>query len=127
MGDPVRVLVVDDEPLVRVLLRAAIAREARLTTVGEAADGAEALVLEQRLRPDVVVLDVSRPGLDGIAVAARLRERRADCAIVIFSGSDDVRDAALAAGADRFVDKADGFDAAVAAVVELSVGRGGAA
>jgi DNA-binding NarL/FixJ family response regulator len=127
MDEPVRVLVVDDEPLVRVLLRAAIARDARLTTVGEAADGAEALRLEEQLRPDAVVLDVSMPVLDGITVAARLRARRPDCAIIVFSGSDDVRAAALEAGADRFVGKVDGFEAAVAAVVEVSARGGDAA
>jgi DNA-binding NarL/FixJ family response regulator len=127
MAEPVRVLVVDDEALVRVMLRAALEREPRCRAVGEAADGAEALAAAQRLRPDAVVLDLAMPGLDGLAVATRLRERRPGCAIVVFSASEDARGAAMAAGADRFVAKVEGFDAAVAAVLELrqSEGRAG--
>jgi DNA-binding NarL/FixJ family response regulator len=64
--DPVRVLIVDDHPLMRTGLAAVLAQQARLTVVGEAGDGAEAIEAHERLRPDVTLMDVQMPGLDGI-------------------------------------------------------------
>ncbi|MFJ6758738.1 MULTISPECIES: response regulator [unclassified Streptomyces] len=63
---PVRVLLVDDQPLVRSGLRVLIADTADLEVVGEAGTGAEAVRLAAELRPDVVVMDIRMPGMDGI-------------------------------------------------------------
>ncbi|HEY0620227.1 MAG TPA: response regulator transcription factor, partial [Kribbella sp.] len=62
----VSVVVVDDEPLIRSGLRAIIDAEADLTVVGEAGDGAEVLGVVRRTRPDVVLMDVRMPAVDGI-------------------------------------------------------------
>ncbi|MFZ2482253.1 MAG: response regulator transcription factor, partial [Propioniciclava sp.] len=60
------VLLVDDQPLVRMGLRALVASEPGMTVVGEASEGAEAVTLARRLRPAVVLMDIRMPGTDGL-------------------------------------------------------------
>jgi len=67
--DQIRVLVVDDHPVVRKGLQSCLARQSRLKIVGEAADGDEALKLTRQLTPDVVLLDLDMPRLNGLTVA----------------------------------------------------------
>ena len=67
-----RVLVVDDEPLVREGLRAFLEREVDVRVLGEARNGGEAVERIRALRPDLVLLDVQMPGMDGLAVVAAL-------------------------------------------------------
>ena len=69
----IRVLLVDDHSVVRKGLRTFLAYDAELDVVGEAADGAEALALAQELKPDVVLMDLLMPGMDGIAATAAIR------------------------------------------------------
>lgn len=80
----------------------------RFDVVGAAGDGWEALCLATTLRPDAVVLDLAMPGLDGLAVATRIRRAGLTAAIVILTVSEDpaLADAALAAGALGYVTKA---------------------
>ena len=68
----IRVLIADDQPLVRAGLTALVNMEADLEVVGEASDGIEALAMARQLRPDVACLDIRMPGLDGITVAREL-------------------------------------------------------
>jgi DNA-binding NarL/FixJ family response regulator len=68
----IRVLLADDQPLVRAGFHALLGRAADIEVVGEAADGVEALELARRTRPDVVLMDVRMPRLDGLAATARL-------------------------------------------------------
>lgn len=72
---PVRVLVVDDSPTVRAVLRRMLARDSGLQVVGEAGDGAEGVDLAARLEPDVVLMDLEMPGLDGFGAIQRIVER----------------------------------------------------
>jgi DNA-binding NarL/FixJ family response regulator len=120
-----RVLLADDHELVRRLLRRAIGAHPGLEIVGEAADGSEAVQLARRLTPDIVVLDLSMPNMDGFEAAGRLREDVPGCAILVFSDLEAEREA-LAAGADRYLEKGAGFEAAAQAAAELAVtgGRG---
>jgi DNA-binding NarL/FixJ family response regulator len=75
---PVRVLLADDQELVRIGLRLVLQAHEDLDVVGEAADGFEAVRLAGELRPDVVLMDIRMPGLDGIAAAARLTAAELD-------------------------------------------------
>ncbi len=84
---PIRVLVVDESPLVRRTLEALLTAEAGVQVVGTAADGIDALAKIRALRPDVVTLDVMMPRVDGWEAAARLREdpSMADVKLVLLS------------------------------------------
>ena len=101
----IRVLLVDDESLIRAGLRAIIDAEPDLEVVGEAADGAEAIAAARSLRPDVVCMDVRMPRIDGLE-ATRLLSARAESPRVLvlttFENDDYVYEA-LAAGASGFL------------------------
>jgi DNA-binding NarL/FixJ family response regulator len=104
---PIRVLLVDDDPTVLRGLEMRLELEADIRVVGEAADGATAIDLARRLTPDVVVMDVNLPVLDGITATRELCARVPNAAVVVLSLYDDraTIDRALAAGAVTFVAK----------------------
>lgn len=80
-----RVLLVDDHALVRGGLRALIGGFAGFTVVGEAADGREALARVSELQPDIVVMDLSMPGLNGLDATARIHAEHPHCAVLALS------------------------------------------
>jgi two-component system, NarL family, response regulator DesR len=103
----IRVLLADDENLVRSALAALLAMEDDLEVVAQAASGDEALALARARRPQVAVLDLQMPSLDGIAVAERLRREVPGCASVIAAshGRPGHLKRALAAGVGGFLPK----------------------
>jgi DNA-binding NarL/FixJ family response regulator len=85
-NDPIiRVLVVDDHPLMRSGIVAVVDRESDMTVVGEVGDGESALARYDALRPDVTLMDLQMPGMGGVETIARLRRRHADAAIVVLT------------------------------------------
>lgn len=86
MTEPVRLLLADDEHLIRGALAALLALEDDLTVVAEAASGPEALAMAKAHRPDVAVLDLQMPGMDGIEVATELRRVLPECRTMIVTG-----------------------------------------
>lgn len=103
----IRLLIVDDQPAVRRGLQMRLALEPDIVPVGEAADAPSALQLAAALRPDVVVMDVEMPGVDGITATAGLLRATPSAAVVILTLYDDAatRGKALAAGAAAVVSK----------------------
>jgi DNA-binding NarL/FixJ family response regulator len=107
----ISVLLADDEPLVRAGLAMLIDAEGDLTVVGEAGDGAQAVELVTRLRPDVVVMDVRMPGFDGVRAIRRLfsetfaEESQLTAAVLVLTTFNDDRAVhdALRAGASGFL------------------------
>jgi DNA-binding NarL/FixJ family response regulator len=100
-----KVFVVDDHRLMLDAIRATLEREEDISVVGEAESAEKLLPLVGQTGPDVVLLDVRMPGIDGLTVLEQLRERYPSVAVVMFSGIDDpalVR-AALERGAAAFV------------------------
>ena len=77
MSEPIRILVVDDHPVVRDGLTAMLNTQSEFEVVGEASDGEEALQRVADSDPDVLLLDLEMPGVDGIETLQRLRERKA--------------------------------------------------
>jgi DNA-binding NarL/FixJ family response regulator len=102
-----RVLLADDSDAVRTLLRVLLALEPDLEVVGEAATGTDALDLVASARPDVLVLDLSMPGLDGLEVLERLRAAGAGVRVAVYSGhaTGGIERAARDLGADDFIVK----------------------
>jgi len=100
-----KVLIVDDHRLMLQAIRASLSRHEDIEIVGEADSGEKVLPLVGQTGPDVVLLDVRMPGMDGLTVLERLREQYPSIAVVMLSGIDDpvlVR-AALERGAAAFV------------------------
>jgi DNA-binding NarL/FixJ family response regulator len=85
MGEPVRVLVVDDHPVVRQGLRTFLDLQDDITVVGEATDGAGCVEEAERLRPDVVLLDLRMPGSDGVEALRGLRERGNQARVLVIT------------------------------------------
>ncbi|MCP9211846.1 response regulator transcription factor [Streptomyces sp. HD1123-B1] len=108
VNSTVRVLVVDDEELTRTGLRTLLSAKPGLTVVGEAADGSEVLPLVRALRPDIVLMDVRMPTLNGIEATRQLRTTLSEppkvIVITTFENDAYVYDA-LEAGADGFIRK----------------------
>ena len=81
----IRVLLADDHAVLRAGLRALLAAEPDMAVVGEASNGAEAVQLAERLRPDVVVMDISMPVKDGLAATAEISERLPDIRVLVLT------------------------------------------
>ncbi|MGW0898375.1 response regulator [Streptomyces goshikiensis] len=95
--------------MVRAGVRAILARDAHVDVIAEAGDGNEALALTRRYRPDVVLLDIQMPGLDGLTAVARLRQEPTTVGVIMLTtfGQDEYITRALEEGADGFLLKAD--------------------
>lgn len=89
MTKPIRVLVADDHMIVRTGIRHVLESEPGFEVVGEAADGTEALALTAELHPDVVVLDISMPGVSGLELATQLRSAGGGARVLILSMHDN--------------------------------------
>src|SRR5213596_43615 len=83
---PARILIVDDHPLTREALSSLLGAHG-LDVIGCASDGAEAIAEAARLQPDLVLLDLSMPGVDGLTALPRLREAAPDCEVVVLTAS----------------------------------------
>lgn len=123
---PITVVLVDDHRLVREALRDALARESGVRVVAEVGEGEAAIACVRELRPDVVVLDIGLPDLNGIDVAARIRKLRTSTRIVALSAYSDKRFVTemLRAGASAFVSKAAAGTELVIAVRAVAAGDG---
>ncbi|MGH3387715.1 MAG: response regulator [Actinomadura sp.] len=104
----IRVLLADDEAMIRAGVRAILAADPGIEVVAEAADGREAIAQAQRHRPDVALIDIRMPRLDGLGAAAEIRRTVPDTAVVILTtfSEDAYIGRALADGAAGFLLKA---------------------
>ena len=118
----IRVLLVDDQPVVRRALRLRFHLEPDLEVVGEASTGSEALTLAQTLTPDVVLMDLQMPEMDGIEATAALHRVVPQSAVVILSIYDDTqtRGRAQASGAVAFVEKRGATDSLLSAIRQVA-------
>ena len=119
-----KVLLVDDHKIVREGLRALLEAESDFEVVGEAGDGREANDLVSKCRPDVVVMDISMPGLDGVEAARRIRAREPDVKVVALSvhGEKQFVSGMLRAGASGYLLKTEAADDLVQAIRTVLAG-----
>ncbi len=121
-----RILIADDHPVFRAGLRQLLGNVDQLEVVGEVSDGGAVLEAADRLRPDVVLMDIGMPGTDGIEATRTLLASRPEIAVVMLTADDqdDTMVAAVRAGARGYLVKGASLDDVKRAVSEVS--RGGA-
>jgi DNA-binding NarL/FixJ family response regulator len=125
-AEPVRVLIVDDDDLVRDGLAAVLSSDETIEVVGEAADGRRAIDRARWLRPDVVLMDVRMPDLDGISATSEVLAAVPDTKVVILTTfeQDDYIFGALKAGASGFLLKRTPRADLIAAIHAVAAGDG---
>jgi DNA-binding NarL/FixJ family response regulator len=123
-AQPVRVLIVDDDDLMRAGLRGVLSSDASIEVVGEASDGRDAVYRTRLLQPDIVLMDVRMPDLDGISATRELLEAFPEVRVVIVTTfeQDDYIFGALRAGASGFLLKRTRPEELVAAVHTVAAG-----
>ena len=105
----IRVLIADDEAMIRSALAALLCLEDDIDVIGECADGLEAVAMAEKLQPDICLLDLEMPGLDGVEVAERLRRTVATrCVVVTRHARPGVLRRALGSGVAGFLPKSRG-------------------
>ena len=121
----IRLVLVDDQPSVRQGLRMRLTLEPDITVIGEASSGREAMTLVQQHAPDIVLMDVEMPEMDGIQAAAALRASTPQSAVVMLSIHDDgsTRARAQAAGASAFVTKSGAIEVLLATIRQTAEHR----
>jgi DNA-binding NarL/FixJ family response regulator len=122
---PIRVLIVDDQALFREGLRTILSTRPETAVAGEAADGEEAIARVAALEPDVVLMDLQMPVLDGIQATARIRDRWPSIPVLALTTFDDDRNlfGALRAGAAGYLLKDVSSDTLVAAITAAARGE----
>jgi NarL family two-component system response regulator LiaR len=121
MRKPIRVLIVDDQLRARKSLKALLSTSPCVSEMYEAGDGREAVQLVKDLQPDLVLMDVRMPELDGLKATVQIKALRPEIKVIVLSMYAEYCEEALAAGADGFVAKSDAPGALVrtlAAIME---------
>ena len=122
---PVRVVVVDDHPLFRQGVLFTLGRQPEISIVGEGENGRQAIELAQQLHPDVLLLDITMPEVDGLHAAVEVKRLSPATRIILLTASEDSDDllAAMKAGAHGYVVKGAGAGEIVQAVMSASRGE----
>ena len=123
--EPIRVLVADDHPMFRYGLRSVLGSDARTELVGEAGTGEEAVARATELGPDVVLMDLTMPGLNGVEATKQILAQRPEVAILVLTMFDDSASvlAAIRAGARGYLVKGVDRDEILRAVYAAAVGE----
>jgi DNA-binding NarL/FixJ family response regulator len=121
----IRVLIVDDQSLVRVGIQTLLSRKPDIEVVGQAGDGAEALQLAKALDPDVILMDIRMPGMDGVEATRQLVARQTRAGIIILTTFQDDANvfSALAAGARGYLLKDTDHKQLAEAIRVVAAGR----
>ena len=119
----IRVLIADDEVMIRSALAALLRLEDDIDVIGESSDGPQAVAMAEKLQPDVCLLDLEMPGLDGVEVAERLRRTVATrCVVVTRHARPGVLRRALASGVAGFLPKSRSADEVAEVIRRVAAG-----
>jgi DNA-binding NarL/FixJ family response regulator len=126
MPDEITCLIVDDHEVVREGLRLSLSRADHIRVIGEAGDGASAVELAQRRRPDVVIMDVRMPGMDGLEATRQLTEQVPDAKVLIFTAYSEksLLSRGLDSGAKGYILKEAPHQTLVRAIEKVAAGEG---
>ena len=124
MSEKIKVLLVEDHEMTRMGLQVGIGKNEELELVGEAADGLEGVAKARELSPNVILMDIGLPEIDGIEATKRIRESHIDTKILMFTSRESEDDvfAALGAGADGYVTKGTNVNQLCAAILAVNSG-----
>lgn len=103
--NPIRILIADDHPMIRIALRSMISMEPNMTVVGEATNGAEAMTMFQKARPDITLMDINMPIMDGLEAMTTILDEYPHARFIILTNYDSEEDVfrGLEAGAMGYV------------------------
>ncbi len=123
MNPIMKILIVDDQPRTRQSLKALLTTCLPVQVVREAASGQEAVLLVQESRPDLVLMDIEMPGMDGLQATRLIKTAHPQVRIIVLSMYNDYNRDALAAGASVFVSKGDSPNRLIQAIENTGVGQ----
>lgn len=125
MADEITCLIADDHEVVREGLRIALSRSPRIRVIGEAADGAAAVALTERRRPDVVIMDLRMPDMDGLEATELVLEKVPETAVLIFTAYDErsLLERGLESGARGYLLKEAPHETLVRAIEKVAAGE----
>lgn len=122
---PIRVLIVDDHPMMRDGLRSTIEREMDMCVIGEAVDGAQAIEMYATLHPDVTLLDLQMPNVDGLQALTAIRKSQQSASVIVFTiyPGDARVTQALTLGATSYLLKSASSEEIIGAIREAAAGH----
>jgi DNA-binding NarL/FixJ family response regulator len=126
MADEITCLIVDDHEVVREGLRLSLSRASHIRVIGEAADGAQAIALVERRKPNVVIMDVRMPGMDGLEATKQIVEKVPETAVLIFTAFSErsLLARGLDSGAKGYILKEAPHETLLRAIERVSKGEG---
>jgi DNA-binding NarL/FixJ family response regulator len=125
VADEISVLIVDDHEVVREGLRLSLLRSPQIRVVGEAPDGETAIALAQRRRPDVVIMDLRMPGMDGIEATEEILKQAPDTAVIVFTAYSEraLLSRSLESGAKGYILKEAPHETLLRAIEKVAKGE----
>jgi DNA-binding NarL/FixJ family response regulator len=125
MNTKIKVLLVDDHAVVRAGFRLLLSSAENISVIAEAERGEQALMLYAQLQPDIVVIDLSMPGIGGLECIRRLKQRDESVKILVFSIHDEAVyvDRAINAGADGYITKNSAAEIMLEAIYDIAQGK----
>ncbi|MCB8920314.1 MAG: response regulator transcription factor [Ardenticatenaceae bacterium] len=118
MKQPLHILIADNRPAIRRGLKALLTQYPQINIVGEAADGREAVQLAAQLKPDVILMDMQMPVMDGLEATRRIKSQGAQIRVIALTLYSSYRAEALQAGVDAFLLKGCTADCLLDAILE---------